>query len=178
MSFGSCEGYGTTPNEKKSFVKPFECARLKVPLDYQDAKGRTIQVAVLRLPAQGDPGQRNGSLVLNPGGPGGSGMTQATSFVAAYAKSPVLQRFDVVGFDPRGVGSSTPAISCFTDAERDRGEDQTTLLASSGEWSQDDTRQLLAGSGSAGADASCRRRWESTNAVKRVPAASELPSTR
>ncbi|MFI7069799.1 alpha/beta fold hydrolase [Micromonospora sediminicola] len=142
LSFGSCTGYGTTPGEKKSFVEPFQCARLKVPLDYPNPKGRTIQVAVLRLPAQGDPGQRIGSLVLNPGGPGGSGLTQATSFVAAHAKSPLLQRFDVVGFDPRGVGSSTPAISCFTDAERDRGEDQTTLLASSGQWREDDTRRL------------------------------------
>ncbi|WP_229403289.1 alpha/beta fold hydrolase [Micromonospora okii] len=142
LSFGSCAGYDTTPGQKKLYVEPFECARLKVPLDYQDPKGQTIQVAVLRLPAQGDPGQRIGSLVLNPGGPGGSGMTQATSFSAAHAKSPLLQRFDVVGFDPRGVGSSTPAIDCFTDAERDRGEDQTTLLASSGQWSEDDTRQL------------------------------------
>ncbi|WP_433389524.1 alpha/beta fold hydrolase [Micromonospora sp. KLBMP9576] len=142
LSFGSCAGYAATPGQKKLYVEPFECARLKVPLDYQDPKGRTIQVAVLRLAAQGNPGQRIGSLVLNPGGPGGSGMTQATSFSAAHAKSPLLQRFDVVGFDPRGVGSSTPAINCFTDAERDRGEDQTTLLASSGQWSEDDTRRL------------------------------------
>ncbi|MFF0307473.1 alpha/beta hydrolase [Streptosporangium sp. NPDC004379] len=142
LSFGSCEGYATTPGQKKLYVNPFECARLKVPLDYQEPNGKAMQVAVLRLPAQGDPGQRIGSLVLNPGGPGGSGMVQATSFAAAYAKSPLLQRFDVVGFDPRGVGSSTPAISCFTDAERDRGEDQTTLLASAGEWAEDDTRRL------------------------------------
>ncbi|MFI7215341.1 alpha/beta hydrolase [Micromonospora maritima] len=142
LSFGPCTDFGTTPGEKKQYVAPFECARLKVPLDYRDPKGRTIQVAVLRLRAQGDPGQRIGSLVLNPGGPGGSGMTQATAFSAAYAKSPLLRRFDVVGFDPRGVGSSTPAISCFTDAERDRGEDRTTLLASSGQWSAEDPRRL------------------------------------
>jgi pimeloyl-ACP methyl ester carboxylesterase len=142
LSFGSCDGYGTTPAEKKLYAKPFECARLTVPLNYQDPKANTLQVAVLRLPAQGETGQRIGSLVLNPGGPGGSGMTQAPTFATAFAKSPLVQRFDVVGFDPRGVGSSTPAIRCFTDAERDRGEDQTTLLASSGEWSQQDTRRL------------------------------------
>ncbi|WP_405093812.1 alpha/beta hydrolase [Micromonospora sp. NBC_01392] len=154
LSFGSCRDFGSTPGEKKQYVEPFECARLTVPLDYQDPKGRTIQVAVLRLPAQGDPGQRIGSLVLNPGGPGGSGLTQATTFGAAQAKSPLLQRFDVVGFDPRGVGSSTPAISCFTDAERDRGEDQTTLLASSGQWTQEDTRRLAerCAKGSGGAE--------------------------
>ncbi|MFF0254540.1 alpha/beta fold hydrolase [Micromonospora zamorensis] len=142
LSFGSCAGYDTTPGQKKLYVEPFECARLKVPLNYQNPKGRTMQIAVLRLAAQGDPGQRIGSLVLNPGGPGGSGLTQATSFATAHAKSPLLQRFDVVGFDPRGVGSSTPAISCFTDGERDRGEDQTTLLASSGQWTEEDTRRL------------------------------------
>ncbi|SCG72297.1 alpha/beta hydrolase [Micromonospora humi] len=154
LSFGSCAGYGTTPGQQKLYVAPFECARLTVPLDYRNPKGRTIQVAVLRLPAQGDPGQRIGSLVLNPGGPGGSGLAQATSFSAAHAKSPLRQRFDVVGFDPRGVGSSTPAISCFTDAERDRGEDRTTLLASSGQWSEEDTRRLAerCAKGSGGAD--------------------------
>ena len=142
LTFGTCEGFNTTPGEKKLYAKPFECARLAVPLDYDDPEGQTMQVAVIRLPAHGDRGRRIGSLVLNPGGPGGSGMTQATQFTAAFAKSPLLQRFDVVGFDPRGVGSSTPAISCFTDEERDRGEDQTTLLASAGRWTQDDTRAL------------------------------------
>ncbi|MGX6604025.1 alpha/beta fold hydrolase [Micromonosporaceae bacterium Da 78-11] len=142
LTFGSCEGFGTTPGEKKLYVDPLECARLTVPLDYEDPTSQTMQVAVLRLPAQGDPGQRIGSLVLNPGGPGGSGMSQATQFSTVFAKSPLLQRFDVVGFDPRGVGSSTPAISCFTDEERERGQDQTTLLASAGQWSEDDTRAL------------------------------------
>jgi pimeloyl-ACP methyl ester carboxylesterase len=58
-------------------------------------------------------------------------------------ESPILQRFDMVGFDPRGVGSSTPAINCFTDEENDRGENHTTLLGTSGEWDEDDTRELM-----------------------------------
>ncbi|MER7586487.1 alpha/beta fold hydrolase [Micromonospora sp. NPDC127501] len=154
LSFGSCADFGTSAGDKKLYVKPFECARLEVPLNYEDPTGRKIRIAVLRLPAQGEPGQRIGSLVLNPGGPGGSGMTQATSFSAVFAKSPLVQRFDVVGFDPRGVGSSTPAIRCFSDAEHDRGEDQTTLLASSGGWSGEDTRRLAerCAKGSGGAE--------------------------
>lgn len=142
LTFGACDGYGSTPEEKASFVAPLECARLKVPLNYDDPDGTTMQVAVIRLPARGTPQERIGSLVLNPGGPGGSGMSQAVNFAAKFAKSPLLQRFDVVGFDPRGVGSSTPAINCFTDEERDRGEDQTTLLASAGQWTEADTRGL------------------------------------
>lgn len=142
VSFGSCEGYGTTATERDAYADPFQCARMQVPLDYERPAGATMQVAVLRLPAQGAAGQRIGSLVLNPGGPGGSGMLQAVGVAGRLAESPVVRRFDVVGFDPRGVGSSVPAISCFTDEERDDGKDQTTLLGVSGSWTEDDTRAL------------------------------------
>ena len=143
LSFGSCEGFATTSTEKQAYVAPFECARLEVPLDYADPEGQTAEIAVLRRAAQGASDQRLGSLVLNPGGPGGSGMSQAVLASANLADSPIVQRFDIVGFDPRGVGSSTPAIRCFSPAERDSGEDQTTLLATSGSWDKDDTRALV-----------------------------------
>ncbi len=68
LTFGTCDGYGSTLEEKASFVAPLECARLKVPLNYDDPDGTTMQVAVIRLPAQGAPQKRIGSLVLNPGG--------------------------------------------------------------------------------------------------------------
>lgn len=142
LSFGSCAGYGTTSIEKQVYVAPFECARLLVPLNYADPDGETMKVAVIRRPAQGAPDQRIGSLVLNPGGPGGSGMSQAVLASASLADTPTVQRFDIVGFDPRGVGSSTPAIHCFTSAERDGGRDQTTLLGTSGSWQETDTRAL------------------------------------
>src|SRR5690606_7382396 len=106
--------------------------------------GRTMQIGVLRLPAQGEPEERIGSLVINPGGPGGSGMQVAVlSVVTGLGDSPILQRFDLVGFDPRGVGSTIPEIRCFTNEENDRGENQTTLLGTSGEWSESDTRELM-----------------------------------
>ncbi|MEZ5117997.1 MAG: alpha/beta hydrolase [Candidatus Nanopelagicales bacterium] len=94
----------------------FQCADLTVPLSYDDPSGETIQIAVLRSPATGsDP---IGSLVLNPGGPGGSGIdyARAARFVVS---EPVLQAYDVVGFDPRGVGESAP-IQCLTGPETDR----------------------------------------------------------
>lgn len=143
LNFASCKGYATTATEEKLYVDPFECGRLEVPLDYNNPQGKTMQIAVLRLPARGERGQGIGSLVINPGGPGGSGMYVAVLSALGLKDSPVLQRFDMVGFDPRGVGASTPAISCFTDKENDRGENQTTLLGTSGEWSANDTRKLM-----------------------------------
>ncbi|MCC5669598.1 alpha/beta hydrolase [Nostoc sp. CHAB 5784] len=142
LTFGSCNDYATTATEAKVFAvyKKAQCARLEVPLDYNDPNGRTAQIAVLRVPARG---KSIGSLLLNPGGPGGSGIFVGAITGLTLAKSPVTERFDLIGFDPRGVGASTPAINCFTDKERDQGKDQTILLASSGEWSEDDTRKLM-----------------------------------
>jgi len=86
----------------------FECARLAVPLDYDKPGGEQIKLSVIRLPARGD---RIGSLVVNPGGPGGSGVEYARS--AEFIVSPeVRNRFDIVGFDPRGVGGSSP-VRCL-----------------------------------------------------------------
>jgi pimeloyl-ACP methyl ester carboxylesterase len=92
----------------------FTCATLRVPLDYRQPAGLDISVAVIRLPATG---RRLGSLVLNPGGPGGSGIEYARA--ATQVLSPALrQRFDTVGFDPRGVGASTP-LRCVGDRDLD-----------------------------------------------------------
>src|SRR3954470_3635913 len=87
-----------------------QCATAAVPRDYDRPNGPAIQLALIRLPAS-DQAHRIGSLFLNPGGPGGSGVDMVLT-----APPPVLlrfsQRFDVVGFDPRGVGQSVPAIGC------------------------------------------------------------------
>jgi pimeloyl-ACP methyl ester carboxylesterase len=95
-----------------------ECARLEVPLDYAAPAGRTASLALLRRPATGS--DRTGSLVVNPGGPGDSGLELAATLADDLdAAGSGLAGFDVVGFDPRGVGSSTPAIDCDTDAAID-----------------------------------------------------------
>jgi pimeloyl-ACP methyl ester carboxylesterase len=88
-----------------------ECGRLTVPLDYGNPGGGTVSVAVIRLPAS-NPGQRVGSLLINPGGPGRSGVAAVRDGAAQAFPSQVLARFDIVGFDPRGVGESSP-IRCF-----------------------------------------------------------------
>ena len=91
-----------------------ECAELRVPLDYDRPRGRAIDIAVLRVPAQGD---RIGSLVVNPGGPGAPGTSYAAAAQQVF-RAPLLAAYDVVGFDPRGTGSSAP-VDCLSDAELD-----------------------------------------------------------
>ena len=93
----------------------FECTEVEVPVNYARPEGRTIELAVVRLPASGAP---RGSLLVNPGGPGASGVTYARA--AEYAVSPAVRdRYDVVGFDPRGVGQSA-GIDCVSDSGLDR----------------------------------------------------------
>ncbi|HYW22605.1 MAG TPA: alpha/beta hydrolase [Terriglobales bacterium] len=94
----------------------FQCSTLRVPLDYQHPSGDVIGMAVIRHPAT-DPGHRIGSLLVNPGGPGGSGIGYARS-ASQIVSAALLADYDLVGFDPRGVGESTP-VTCLDDAQMD-----------------------------------------------------------
>lgn len=100
-----------------------ECADLRVPLDYTDPS-EGIVIKVLRVRAT-DPESRVGSLVVNPGGPGGSGIDYARQ-ASAIVSGSVRSRYDVVGFDPRGVQRSDP-VDCLSDEQLDDflGADQT-----------------------------------------------------
>jgi len=90
---------------------PYECALVNVPLDYDHPGRATIQIAMVRLPAA-DPDNRIGSLFLNPGGPGGSGVDFALQIAPVLYTPEVRARFDIVGFDPRGIMRST-GLRCF-----------------------------------------------------------------
>ncbi|WP_433717557.1 alpha/beta hydrolase [Actinoplanes sp. CA-051413] len=93
----------------------FECATVPAPLDYDRPRGVQIGISLLRLRAA-DPGRRIGSLLLNPGGPGGSGVDFARA-VARGLPAEIQARFDIVGFDPRGIYRSTP-LRCFDTYEQ------------------------------------------------------------
>jgi pimeloyl-ACP methyl ester carboxylesterase len=93
-----------------------ECSTLRVPLDYRHPAGTTIGVAIFRSKAT-SPQTRIGSLIMNPGGPGASGIDFARS-AGQFFPSGLRARFDMVGFDPRGVGQSAP-IRCLSDAQLD-----------------------------------------------------------
>lgn len=100
----------------KTCNQGFQCATLKVPIDYDDQKLGTFDIAVIRY-RDANQHDRIGSLVINPGGPGVSGIDYALN--AQYILNPdVLERYDIVGFDPRGTGRSSP-ITCLNSPEQD-----------------------------------------------------------
>jgi pimeloyl-ACP methyl ester carboxylesterase len=108
LDWGSCAAEGEG-------LEAFQCATAVVPLDYDRPKGRQITVALARLPAA-DPSRKIGSLFLNPGGPGGSGVDFLLGAGPFLYSDEVRARFDLVGFDPRGIIRSTP-LRCFDSLE-------------------------------------------------------------
>jgi len=119
VRWGGCADYASTQLDEEAFAAPgVECGRVTVPLDYADPEGATASIGLLRRPA-GDPAARIGSLLVNPGGPGASGMSAAASLAGSVAGTELGRRFDLVGFDPRGIGASEPAIECRTTEEQD-----------------------------------------------------------
>jgi len=106
------ERYRTQPLTWKPCTKELVCASVLAPLDHEDPDGTAITLALAKRPATGD--RRLGTLFINPGGPGGSGRNFVTYFNARG-----LEGYDVVGWDPRGVGGSTP-VHCYGTADYDR----------------------------------------------------------
>ncbi|WP_419705919.1 alpha/beta hydrolase [Promicromonospora sp. NFX87] len=90
-----------------------ECATVPVPLDYDQPDGTTIEIMISRL-ASTKPADRQGVLLLNPGGPGGSGLSQPADMSGLGMPSTVLDAYDLIGMDPRGVGHSAPVSCGFT----------------------------------------------------------------
>lgn len=93
----------------------FECGNVAVPLDYAHPEGDTIKVALIRKKAT-DPSKRIGSILLNPGGPGASGIDFLRMSASSF--SHLNERFDLVSFDPRGIGASSP-VRCLTGSQED-----------------------------------------------------------
>ncbi|QUH04736.1 alpha/beta fold hydrolase [Saccharopolyspora erythraea] len=107
--FGPCPP-GVASSDDNPAEAPVECATVDVPLDYGAPDGRTLPVAISRIRATGTPQEYRGALLVNPGGPGGSGLGYAAE-KRAKLPEPVQRSFDVIGFDPRGVGRSAP-VDC------------------------------------------------------------------
>jgi pimeloyl-ACP methyl ester carboxylesterase len=97
-----------------------QCASLAVPLNYADPAGRKISIALSMVPATAPKAQQQGIMLVNPGGPGGSGRSLAATIASTLDPS-VASQYTIVGFDPRGVGGSQPELSCdptFFDSVR------------------------------------------------------------
>lgn len=110
-----------------------ECTTIKVPLDYGDPTGESIELSINRRAADG--ASRN--LLVNPGGPGGSGLDMVESSVQTMFSDQLQKSYNVIGFDPRGVGESSP-VTCQSDAETDEGR-QENLRA----WLPEDQEQII-----------------------------------
>ncbi len=94
----------------------YQCATIKVPLDYSRPDGKTIKLAISRVKTS-VPGKRRGVLLFNPGGPGGEGLDMPLGMKEVMPKN-IREKYDLVGFDPRGVGHSSPVTCGLTDAEQ------------------------------------------------------------
>ncbi|MFI1156291.1 alpha/beta hydrolase [Streptomyces sioyaensis] len=95
----------------------YQCATIKVPLDYSRPDGKKIELAISRIKTNAA-GERRGVLLLNPGGPGGPGLGMPLGMASKLPKS-VKRHYDLVGFDPRGVGQSSPVSCGLTNKEMD-----------------------------------------------------------
>ncbi|MFD9434561.1 alpha/beta hydrolase [Streptomyces sp. NPDC060002] len=109
------EGGGSAPTPLPDGDQ-WQCATMKAPRDWDDPKGATIDIALIRAPTSGDESRRIGSLIFNFGGPGGSGVSTLPAFGEEYAA--LRTRYDLVSFDPRGVGRSAK-VQCKNDQQLD-----------------------------------------------------------
>jgi pimeloyl-ACP methyl ester carboxylesterase len=112
LTWGSCSDWVDDTTD----IPTAKCTTVSVPVDYNNPTGPQSKLAVIRIPATG---QRIGSLLVNPGGPGASAVDLAAGMAPDLANTDIARHFDLVGFDPRGVGHSTPALRCRSDAEFD-----------------------------------------------------------
>ncbi|OBI46248.1 hydrolase [Mycobacterium kyorinense] len=138
LEWGQCRVTGGTAVKLPGGA---QCGKIAVPVDYNHLDGDATTLAMIRFPATGD---KIGSLVINPGGPGESGIEAAVSVVQSLPTR-VRERFDLVGFDPRGVASSRPAIWCNSDADNDRlrAEPQVDYSPAGVAHIEDETKEFV-----------------------------------
>jgi pimeloyl-ACP methyl ester carboxylesterase len=125
----------------RSCNQDFQCATLAVPINYSKLSTGTFEIAVLKFEARAS--KKLGSIIVNPGGPGGSGVDYA--YAAEYIFSPaILDRYDIVGFDPRGVSRSAP-IRCLNDKELDSNNNSDSKPDNEAEFQQilQDTKKYV-----------------------------------
>ncbi|MCW2541681.1 MAG: Alpha/beta hydrolase [Frankiales bacterium] len=120
IQFSDCTGqFRTAIDNSRTKSLEFSCGKLNVPLDYARPTGQQVSLFVLKIhDTEQQPTNRLGSLLVNPGGPGASGVNLAAGLVTSIDQD-VLTRFDLVGFDPRGVALSSP-VTCITDKQKDQ----------------------------------------------------------
>lgn len=130
--------YGQKLSWRGCGVPGFECATLKAPLDYADPGAGDVRLAVARKKATG-PGKRLGSLLVNPGGPGGSAVGYLQQYAGIGYPAGVRARYDMVAVDPRGVARSEP-VECLDGRAMDTYTQTDTTPTTSGRPANSSTR--------------------------------------
>lgn len=140
LQFESCPDYAVTELQEQAFAAATsaECARLTVPVDYDHPADGATELAVTRMAASGE---AKGSVVVNSGGPGGSGQLQAIIAANGLKNTPVTEHYDIVGIDPRGVSASSPGIDCISDEQADETGFVFPAGVVQGSWTEEDTRR-------------------------------------
>lgn len=127
VTWGSCNGFGDSgPGLARAGA---QCARVAVPLDHANPRGKKITIAISRVKHTVPRSKYQGVMFVNPGGPGGSGLS--LSRLGAAVPKNAGAAYDWIGFDPRGVGQSAPAVSCdpaYGGFDRPRYEPSTTQI--------------------------------------------------
>jgi pimeloyl-ACP methyl ester carboxylesterase len=119
IEFSDCsDHYRVALKSKRAKSMHFDCGKIQVPLDYSKPTGTKLSLFVLKVRQDQQPSSRLGSLLVNPGGPGASGINLAAGLVGSLS-SEIFEHFDLVGFDPRGIGLSSP-LQCITDMQKDQ----------------------------------------------------------
>lgn len=125
VKWGSCAPFGYLPDKlHPDAAEKTRCAYAIVPMDYQKPDGPTIAVGMLKVLSKAGT-KKKGTVFTDPGGPGGSGMGSAFDKL----NDPILDNFDIIGFDPRGVGSSLPQIRCESSDAKDKQRQYTDAIS-------------------------------------------------
>jgi pimeloyl-ACP methyl ester carboxylesterase len=118
---GDLRGFYTQEVRWEDCEDSFSCATIEVPLDYSDPGRSSIELSAIRSDATGE---AQGTILVNPGGPGGSGVNIVKDSLDYVTSERLREDYDIVGFDPRGVNRSS-SVECFTDAEQDEARQES-----------------------------------------------------
>lgn len=112
--------WGACPEDVEAGAHPLQCATVKVPLDYAKPDGTKIKIMISRVASENET-KRRGVMLTNPGGPGGAGLSMPADLVTLGLPTTVMDGYDLIGMDPRGVGHSSPVSCGFTADQKYNG---------------------------------------------------------
>ncbi|MDQ0737117.1 alpha/beta hydrolase [Arthrobacter agilis] len=163
---GDLRGFYTQEVHWEDCEGSFSCATIEVPLDYSDPGRSSIDIAAIRSSATGE---AQGTILVNPGGPGGSGVNIVKDSLDYVTSERLREDYDILGFDPRGVNRSS-AVKCLTDAEQDEARQETFPA----DASEDQMLALMVADAQEYADACADRTGELLGFVDTASAARDM----